>query len=339
MVIIKRAGVLVLGTLIISVACFSQTRDSIPKGTPDSIPKRAVAYAADKFAIARPLNIEFTHVAPYNYTAKLGGKSLPQSKVTNFSQVKVSANVNFIKRKTWMLGATLGYRYTAAEADVIIPATGGIKTTDNGFHYHFTSLNFAYFSTLFNKRTIYTSSILVDGSDKHFERVKGVLTGTMVLKANQRTKMMVGIIVSIDPSAQSPFIPTFTYEHKFNNGIVADIILPRSIYFRKYMSASGRLSFGTEMDRTSFYLYDIDGTSQKYEYRQMDINSGLVYEQVIAKYFMVTAKTGMKLTPSGRIFKKEDSFGSPVFETSPDPAVYFNIGLSFNPFTMIGKKK
>jgi hypothetical protein len=238
-----------------------------------------------------------------------------------------------------MLGATLGYRYTAVAADVITPAAGSIKSTDNGFHYHFTSLNVVYFSTLFKKRTIYTGSILVDGSDQHFERVKGILTGTMVLKANQRTKMMVGVMISIDPSAQSPFIPTFTYEHKFNNGLVADVILPRSIYLRKNLFTNGRLSLGTEMDRTSFYLYDIDSTSQKYEYRQLDINSGLVYEQVIAKHFLATAKTGIRVTPSGRIFKKEDSFGSPVFETKPDPAFYFNIGLSFNPFTIIGKKK
>jgi hypothetical protein len=336
---IIRAVVPVLVMLIVSSEGFSQTRDSIPKTAKDSIPKRAVAYAADKFAIARPLNIEFTHAVPYNYTAKTGGKSLPQSTVTSFSQIKVSANVNFIKRKTWMLGATLGYRYTVAGADVIIPATGGIMTTDNDFHYHFTSLNLVYFSKLFNKRMIYTSSIMVDGSEKHFERVKGVLTGTMVLKANQTTKMMVGVMINIDPSSQNPFIPTFTYEHKFNNGLVADIILPRSIYLRKNLFTNGRLSVGTEMDRTSFYLYNIDGTSQKYEYRQLDINSGLVYEQVIANHFLVTAKTGIRLTPSGRIFEKEKSFGDPVFETKPDPAFYFNIGLSFNPFTLLGKKK
>ena len=336
---IIRAVVLIFGMLIVSAVCFSQTTDSIPKRSLDSIPKRAVAYAADKFAIARPLNIEYTHAAPYNYTAKVGGKSLPQSSVTSFSQVKVSANVNFIKRKTWLLGATLGYRYTAAGADVINPATGSIYTTDDGFHYFFTSLNFAYFSTLFNKRTIYTSSILVDGSDQYVERVKGIFTGTMVLKANQRTKMTVGVMINVDPSSQSPVIPTFSYEHKFNNGLMADIILPRSIYLRKKLFTNGRLSLGTEMDRTSFYLYNIDGTSQKYEYRQLDINSGLVYEHVIANYFLVTAKTGIRLTPSGRIFEKEKSFGDPVFETKPDPAFYFNIGLSFNPFTLLGKKK
>src|SRR6266542_2383713 len=95
---IKKAAVLVAGILIVSVECFSQTRDSIPKRDQDSITKRSVAYAADKFAIARPLNIEFIHTAPYNYTAKKGDVSLPGSKVTGFSQVKVSANVSFIRR-------------------------------------------------------------------------------------------------------------------------------------------------------------------------------------------------------------------------------------------------
>jgi hypothetical protein len=39
------------------------------------------------------------------------------------------------------------------------------------------------------------------------------------------------------------------------------------------------------------------------------------------------------------VFRKEDSFGDPVLETTPDPAFYFNIGVSFNPFSVIGGKK
>lgn len=336
----KNTASLVLGLVILSVEGFSQSRDSIPGKPKDSvnIPKRVIAYAADKFAVTRPFNIEYSHSAPYNFSSEKEGKSLPDSRVNSFSQVKVSGNINFIKRKNWLLGATVGYRYTNMDADLTSSFGGEVKTIDSDFHYLFSSVNFTYFSTLFNKRTIYTSSILVDGSDKHFERVKGMVTGTMILKANQRTKMTAGILVNIDPSAQSPFIPTFSYEHKFNNGLIADIILPKSMYLRKHVLTNGRVSLGMEMDRTSFYLYNIDGTPQKYEYRQLDINSGLTYEHLIAKYFVVTAKTGMKLTPSGRIFRKEDSFGSPVFQITPDPAFYFNVGVSFNPFSLIGKK-
>lgn len=341
MVIRKEIIVFVTGMLILSVEGFSQNKDSIPTGARDSVsvPKRAETYAADRFAIARPLNIEFIYTAPYNFTSEKAGKSLPESRVTGFSQLKMSANINFIKRKNWLLGATVGYRYTTTEADLIEPVTGGIKAVENDYHYLFSSVNFSYFSTLFNKRTVYTSSILVDGSDQHFERVKGLLTGTIILKANRRTKIAAGILVNIDPSAQSLFIPTFSLEHRFNHGLIADIIFPRSLYLRKYVFTNGRISLGAEIDRTSFYLYHLDSTSQRYEYRQLDINSGLTYEHVIAKRFVITAKTGIKFTSSGRLFRKEDSFGDPVYETTPDPAFFLNVGVSFNPFSLPRKKK
>ena len=53
---------------------------------------------------------------------------------------------------------------------------------------------------------------------------------------------------------------------------------------------------------------------------------------------MLTAKSGIKLTPSGRIFKKEESYADPVYEISPDPTFYFNVGISINPFSVFGKK-
>jgi len=327
----QKLVVSVSGVLILSVECFSQSRDSA------NLPRRVETYAADKFAVTRPLNVEFIYSTPYSFTSEQQGKSLPESKVTGFTQLKMSANYNFVKTKTWMLGASAGYRRTSVEAD-ITPSSGSIKNVNDEFHYLYSSVNITYFSKLFNKRTIYTSSLLVDGSERYFERVKGLLTASMILKANQRTKFIVGLLVNIDPSTQTPFLPTIAYEHKFNNGFMADITLPRSLYLRKLVHTNGRLSLGTEIDRTSFYLYNLDSTAQKYEYRQMDLNSGLVYEHILTKYLLLTVKTGMKITPSGRVFRKEDSFADPVYETKPDPTFYFNIGVSFNPFTLLGAK-
>jgi len=64
----------------------------------------------------------------------------------------------------------------------------------------------------------------------------------------------------------------------------------------------------------------------------------VIYEHAIGD-FVVTGKTGIKMTPSGRLFRKEDSFNDAVFETKPDPTFYFNVGVSFNPFTVLKKKK
>lgn len=336
---IKRTAA-VIGMISISVSSIAQNIDSAAKSKQDSVNfrKKVVAAITDQFAATRPLNIEYTFTAPYNYKSQRGESTLPSGRLTSFKQAKVNANINFIKRKTWILGTTFGYRYTSTETDIPVTGSTEIKIADD-FHYLFSSLNLVYFSSLLKKRMIYSGSVLVDGSEQHLERLKGIFTGTMVLKATKKTKMTVGVLVNIDASAQSPFIPTFAYEHKFNNGLIADIALPRSIYLRKFISTTSRLSVGTELDRTSFYLYNLDGTSQKYEYRQLDINSGLSYEQMLGKYFMLTAKSGVKLTPSGRIFKKEESYADPVYQISPDPSFYFNVGISFNPFSVFGKKR
>lgn len=221
---------LVFGILLFSAKGFSQEIDTL-KIRKDSVnvPKRTVAYATDKIAIARPLNIEFSLPAPYNFSSKRGNTPLQDGRVNDFTQLKVSANVNFLKKKTWMLGATAGYRYIGAESNMFEPVTNNPTVIKEDFHYLFSSLNFTYFSTLFNKRTIYSSSVIVEGSDQHFERVKGMLTGVMVLKGTAKTKMTVGLAVNIDPTAQVPVIPVFTYEHRFDNGLIADVTLPKSV--------------------------------------------------------------------------------------------------------------
>lgn len=337
---IKRI-VLVLGILIFSIQSFSQNKDSIPPVVKDGLSpsQRAAAVAAAKFAIARPLNIELTHFTLYNFTLKNGNNSFPESKVKGLLQAKINTNINFIKKKNWLLGTTLGYNYISVKADMTEPLSKKKKIIDNDFHYFHAGVNIAYFSTLFKKRTIFTSSMIVDGSEKHFERIRGLLSGIMILKANERTKMSVGFIIPIDPLSEIPVIPTFTYMHKCRNGLIADIILPQNMYLRKHLFTNGRISFGTEMNQTTFYLYNIDGSDQKYQYRQLDINSGFVYEHLIANYFLITGKAGVRVTPSGRLFRKQDSFRDPIFKISPDPAFYFNIGISFNPSSFIGKKK
>ncbi|MCS3532109.1 hypothetical protein [Chryseobacterium sp. JUb7] len=296
--------------------------------TRDSIPQKVMAYVAEKFPLARDFNVEFTQLTPYKFSSKLHGADLPENKVNNFSQVKLSSNINLIRTKKWILSTTLNYRYTSVDTENSISD----YAKNNDFHYHSETLSFTYFSKLFNKTTVFSANFSIDGSEQHFERMRGMVTGTMILKANPKTKMSVGLVGIIDPSSQVPVIPTFTYEHTFNNGWIADIILPKRVLIKRNIFENGRISFGTEMDNTSFYIYDAD---KKYEYRQLEINSGAMYEQKIGS-FIGTLKTGIRAVPNARIFEKNESFKDYFFEASPKPSFYFNIGISYNPF---GKRK
>lgn len=309
---------IVLTSSVISFTfSYSQTKK-------DSIPQKVLAYAAEKFPIARDFNIEFTQLTPYKFTSKLHDVDQPENKVSNFSQVRVSSNINLIKTKKWTLSTNLNYRYTSLSTENSIVD----YPKNNDFHYHSETLSLGYYSKLFNKIMVYSANVSVDGSEEHFERVRGMATATMVLKANAKTKMTVGIVGIIDPSAQVPVIPTFSYEHKFDDGLILDIILPKKVLVRKNIMSNSRISLGTEMDNSSFYIYHLN---KKFEFRQLELNSGMIYEQKLGN-FIGTLKTGFRVTPNARIFEKTESFKDYLFEANLKPAFYFNIGLSYNPF-------
>ncbi|WP_278354079.1 MULTISPECIES: DUF6268 family outer membrane beta-barrel protein [Bacteroidota] len=302
-----------------------------------TVPQKIALFAAKKFAAVRPLNVEYTYVSPYKFTAENGGSKSRHNKVERLSIFEATSKFNLLEKKKWLLSTALAYRNISTEVSFIDPLDQSVKNVNEDYHYFSGNLNLSYFSQLFGRRIIYTSSIMVDGSEKNLERIRGLFLGTMILKANEKTKMTVGILANIDPSIQIPVLPTFGLEHKFNNGLMADIAIPRYLYLRKHVTSSSRVSLGTEIDRTSFYLYNIDNTPQRYEYRQIDLNSGLVYEHLLGKYFILTAKTGLKSTVIGRMFKKEDRFNEPVFENRPDASYYANIGISFNPMALFRK--
>ena len=291
----------------------------------DSIPQKVVAFVTDKFPQTRDLNIEFTQLTPYKFSPELYNADLPENKIKNYQQVKANANVYFIKNRKWMLSTSLNYRFTHLESENEIP----LFNNEQNFHYHSEALSVTRFSKLFNKIAIYSATASVDGSEQHFERIRGILTASLVLKATADTKMTVGLAVIIDPSSQVPAMPIFTYEHRFNNGWVADVILPKKVVMRKDIFKNGRLSLGTEMDGTNFYLYP-DG--KRYEFRQLEINSGAMYEHQLGNNLIGTLKAGLRATPSSRIFAKEDSFNDYIFDMNAKPSFYFNVGISYNPF-------
>lgn len=292
----------------------------------DSIPIKVRAFFADKIPQSRNFNIEYTTATPYSFSSRLQGKDQPDNKVKSFQQVRSDANIYFIKNRRWLLNATLNYRYTSIDNENSIIA--GEETAKN-FHYHSEAINVTYFSKLLNKTAIYSANIGVDGSNKHFERLRGMVTASLILKATPKTKMTLGVAGLIDPSAQIPVLPIFTYENKFNNGWVLDILLPKKVLVRKNMSTNGRISLGTEMDNTSFYAYRNNHT---YEFRQVELNSGAIYEHNLGGNFIGTFKTGIRAFMNARAFNKQDSFNDYIWKANYKPTFYFNIGVSYNPF-------
>jgi len=325
MTLCKKA-LLTLIVLFIVHLCMAQKRDSMPQ--------KVMAYVADKFPSTRVVNVEYTQLMHYQFSSKLNNTDLPDNKVDRYYQLKANTNINLLKTKKWLLGAAFNYKYTSTNLANLATVFAGESNDKANFHYHSESISATYFSKLWHKMAIYSATIAVDGSEQHFERIRGIVSASLLLKANARTKMTLGLAVFIDPSTQVPAIPIFTYEHRFNSGWIADVILPKKVLMKKDVFNNGRISFGSEMENNSFYIYH---SNKAYEMRQVEINSGIVYEHKVGA-FIGTFKSGVKLIPNARIFEKTSAFKDYFFAAKPQPAFYFNVGISYNPFGKIGKK-
>lgn len=300
--------------------------------TKDSIPDKVRAIIADKFPTTRVLNLEYEIVGGFKYASKYLNNPLPKGDVQNMHQVNASMNVNLMKGKNWTLETLVGYRLLSV--DLLQPdlSTQQMHLEKQDYHYHHESLNFTYYSRLFGKMAIYSASLMTDGSEKGFERVRGMLTGNLVLKATREVQMTIGVVGLLDPSAIVPVIPTFTYKRQYQQGWVVDLVLPKAMYFRKAILGNGRASFGSELDNNTFYLYDFAGSSRIYTLNHMNLNSGLLYEHNLGRSFIATVKTGMRNSLRSRVSEKNKSQNDFIYEASTEPSFYFNVGLSFNPF-------
>lgn len=310
--------------LLICSPCFGQKKDSIPE--------KITAYVADKFPSTRILNIEHYQLASHKFNSSLLNGSQTSGKITNMNQTKLNLNSSLIKKKRWSLGGSFSYRYIGATTSYADPTDQLQTIVKNTYHYHTSSLNFGYFAKLLDKMVVYSGAVVVDGSEKNFERVKGLVTATMILKANLKTKMTLGLVGIVDPSAQIPVIPTFSYEHKFRGNWVLDAVLPQRLLLKKEVFDNGRISLGGELDGTGLYIYQFNGSSETHEFRQIEINMGAIYEHYFGGSFIGTVKTGFKSITSARVFEKSKSFDNYLFEVKPNGAMYLNLGVSFNPF-------
>lgn len=298
----------------------------------DSIPDKVRAIIADKFPATRVLNLEYEIVGDFKYASKYLNNPLPKGEVQNMHQANASMNVNLMKGKNWTLGTLVGYRLLSV--DVLQPdlSTQHMHLEKQDYHYHHESLNFTYYSRLFGKMAIYSASLMTDGSEKGFERVRGMLMGNLVLKATREVQMTIGVVGLLDPSAIVPVIPTFTYKKQYSQGWIVDLVLPKAFYLRKTIFGNGRASFGSELDNNTFYLYDFAGLPHVQTFNQMNLNSGLLYEHNLGRSFIAMIKTGMRNSVRSRVSEKNKSQNDFIYEASTDPSFYFNVGLSFNPF-------
>lgn len=292
----------------------------------------------DKFPATRTFDVQYDNLGSTNYDSKLFGKPFESGRIENHTRVKVAFNMPFYasKSRRFVLTASLRYKYETYDfGNIYNVDLNDYYTRENQeIHYFAGALSATYISTLFNKPIIYNASATVDANQEKFQRVKGFVSASLVLKKTANTTITIGALAMIDPSSIIPFTPLFTYNHKFENSKWdVDFVLPQRLLFRNQLFENGRVSLGTELNSENFYINmsspNLEGI---YELNQLDLKSGITYEHRITPKIFAMAKAGISNIISIRITEKGEKTSDYIYDQNEDAQGYFRIGISYNPF-------
>lgn len=306
------------------------------QGQPDSLGRSVRKYAIRNFPTIRTLDVQYEQNTGSDYTLKWKGKHIEKGTVGYLSKLKLSSTLPLYKTKRLALYGNLRYSFYTFDADrpgIALPnASLLFPRRDNDFHYWEISANATYRMQLFKKPVVYTVSVAGDGSEKGFEKVKGVAVATMVVKRTPSTVISVGVIALLNTGAIYPVLPVFTYWHRFNySPWVLDIGGPGYVYFRRSLTKSDRLSIGVSMNNEHFYLRTKNDLLPRVCYfSKNELKTGIVYEYQWGKHLCLTARAGGITSFRSRLFDKKRINRKPYIEYKQHMSAFFNLGVSYN---------
>ncbi|MDR6967406.1 hypothetical protein J2X31_001417 [Flavobacterium arsenatis] len=308
-----------------------------------TIKENATKAVTNRFPSTRLFDLQYQHYLPTDFDSELFDAPFEKGEIQNHYRFSASANLPIIMKPKWNITTSLRYRYEAFDLNnVENRLDNSIPTYDEKLDYHYLSgaLSFTYFSRLFKKPFLYNASIIVDGTEKDAERIKGFFGATIILKKTERTTIGVGLIVLVDPTSPVPASPTFIWEHQFKDSQwKLDFILPQRFMFKRNVFKDGRLSLGTELNTNGFYTYiNQPGFAKVYDYRVIELNSGLTYEHSFSNSLIASFRTGIANVFNSRISERGKNTNDYIFSSQQDGTGYFSLGFSFNP-TIQKKKK
>jgi hypothetical protein len=317
--------------ILVSLSGYSQINDTVTAA------KGTRRYINDKFPTTRAFDLQYEQLGAVNYDARFLG-DVERGRIENHSKLKFASNIKLYTSESKRFFITNSFRYKY-ESYELGNNNNAISDSDfekqkREFHYFSNAVSATYFTSLFRKPVLYNATVTGDANDKAFQRVKGFVSATMIMKNTESTTITIGAIAFADPSSIVPFVPVFSYEHQFmNSSWQLDIILPQRIMVKRGLLENGRISLGTEINNENFYInFNDDRLKGVYELNQLELKSGITYEYEFFKNFIGTFKGGFNNVVNSRITLRGEKTSKYVIENKQGTQIYFNLGFSYNPF-------
>lgn len=312
--------------------------NGLSQGKTDSLRTLAKRYIVKNFPVIRTFDIQYEQAASSDYKLKWKDAVFEKGKVRSHSKVKISSTLPVFKNKRFTVYTNLRYSYNHFETGykkqlTIIPSVL-FPYPKSDYHYWEISANATYHSRLFKKAVLYTVNVAADGSEDGFEKMRGMMIATMMLKRTASTVISVGVIAMVNTGSVYPVLPVFSYWHRFGSSPwIVDIGGPGYAYLRRSFTQNDRFSLGVAMGNEHFYVHTKgDGLPGTCYFSKNELKTGAVYEYQCGKHLCFTARAGGITTFRSRLFDKKRINRKPYVDYKQHMNAFFNLGISYNLF-------
>ncbi|WP_342333226.1 hypothetical protein [Pedobacter sp. FW305-3-2-15-E-R2A2] len=320
----------------ISVSYAQNSIKELSMKTADSLKMTYLSNAAMRYPLLRQGFVSAEVLGRGNIDAELNGNNLYKGK-SQISRIRSVFNIPVVRFGKNTISSTLSYLQQSVNVTDVKSYNPYVTSTD--FNYRKSTIGltavFTRVDSLFNRPVAYSAS--VSGLTDDLSRIRRFNYLGLVsvnLKRTPTTSYSVGGVVIIDPSSPSPFLPIFSYWHKFKSSDLELFVdIPSRIMLRKQFSERAWASFGTELSgNLAFFDFDKAILPRDFSHSSIELKTGPTVEYLIYKKIILGINGGLMTTNSSRFFRKEDRPDDYFMKNKNDAVPYINFSISFLPF-------
>lgn len=318
------------------VTTAQQNDDAGKKKTADSIKAVYLDAYALKYPILRQVTVSQEFVTPGTLKTQLYGKDVLQGKL---GIIRTVANIN-IPVATWKnnnITVSLGMVNQEFKLDNVNSYTSGYTIPNENVNRTSlnASVNYTHSDSLFGLPVIFNVGI-TSVMDPTFSQQRFTYRGlvTFSLMRNANSSLSVGGLFIKDPSSPTPFVPYFSYSHKFKS-LDAELLvdLPYRVAFRKELTNKSSLTALSELTgNLSFFNLDQTTLPKNSIYSTLDAKMGMMFEYRLSKKVIFSISGGLLTTVSSKMSASDAKPSDYFIKNNNQPVPYANIGISVLPF-------
>lgn len=304
----------------------------------DSIRSARIDEAALIYPRIRQLTITHQSSGEGNIRSKLYGNDFFSGRM-RMSRTTVNMNIPILTQNKNIIVASVGFVHQFFDLDQITTQNPEYSVSEETRYIPMVNLaaSFNRRDTIFNIPVSLTASVggifNPDFASKQL-RFLGVLTVPVIRREN--TNMTVGLILNIDPSSLTPFIPLISYSHKFKEldvYLLAD--LPYRAALRKTIGKRNSLSIFSEMaGNNSFFGFNDSNSTlpHRMTFATTELKSGLMFEHRLTKKAILSFSGGLNSTLQSRIFRVGAKQNDYLIKNKTGATPFVQVGFSLLPF-------